>query len=516
MRIRESSTRFGLKTVSVPPLAAVLLWMSGHCASADARQPEQKTSLTTHLSQKAYFGRWGIDLSARDMSVKPGDDFERFASGKWMDAHDIPGNKSEIGLSSDLVDRNELRLRTVVMSAPITSSIGAFYASYMDEALSVPLRRLVRSALPNGIRRLGTRPATAFIAAALLAVGSSASGQSLDIGFDYSNADATLSVFKVPDQTAFANLMALRSTSKVIEKLRTRVPSVTADLYQSSLRQTVLGQKGQADPFQWRDNIAEQDHIRSLLLQLHSNEASIKAQLLKALEPNLLPGMHLSVTVHYVMGGVSSGWEDGANDFYIGLPFYHGDPNGVVWTMQHELFHNAQYVGFHDQARDLARLGPRQQEVYRLLDELFREGTATYVGDVSSFSPGTPYIDEMRVPAAQNNDRMSDNFALLDTLLFRLSNDPTAHFDDVQSIGFDWNWQNPMYFTGAYMAKYLVGHGKNLRDYLRKRPTAFIRDYIEICRVNHCQRTISQMEADDIIELDDALSEPTADGAARR
>jgi hypothetical protein len=159
----------------------------------------------------------------------------------------------------------------------------------------------------SAVRLVGT-----IIAMALLAFGSPLSAQSFDIGFDYSNADATLSVFKAPDQTAFANLMGLRSTSKVIEKLRTRAPSVTADLYQSSLRETVLGQKGQPDPFQWQGSIAEQDNIRSLLVQLHSNEASIKDRLLKALEPNLLPGMHLSVTVHYIIGGVSGGWEDGA------------------------------------------------------------------------------------------------------------------------------------------------------------------------------------------------------------
>jgi len=53
------------------------------------------------------------------------------------------------------------------------------------------------------------------------------------------------------------------------------------------------------------------------------------------------------------------GGEVGSSDFYIGLPFYKGDLEGVVWTMQHELFHNAQYVGFHGQESDLARLDPR-------------------------------------------------------------------------------------------------------------------------------------------------------------
>ena len=32
-----------------------------------------------------HFGKWGVDLTTRDTSVKPGDDFQRYAAGKWMD-----------------------------------------------------------------------------------------------------------------------------------------------------------------------------------------------------------------------------------------------------------------------------------------------------------------------------------------------------------------------------------------------------------------------------------------------
>jgi hypothetical protein len=85
-----------------------------------------------------------------------------------------------------------------------------------------------------------------------------------------------------------------------------------------------------------------------------------------------------------------------------------------------------------------------------------------------------------------------------------------------QSIGFDWAWQNAMYFTGAYMTKYLVSHGRNLRDYLTKRPTAFMRDYLEVCRQNHCHQTISQSEAEDVKKLDSALAAPVQTNIRKR
>jgi putative endopeptidase len=82
-----------------------------------------------------HFGTWGVDISTRDLSVKPGDDFQRYAAGKWMDTHEIPADKSQNGVGSELADRNQEQLRAIVMGAPKDSQLGAFYASYMDEPL---------------------------------------------------------------------------------------------------------------------------------------------------------------------------------------------------------------------------------------------------------------------------------------------------------------------------------------------------------------------------------------------
>ncbi|HWU03349.1 MAG TPA: hypothetical protein VN222_11475, partial [Novosphingobium sp.] len=43
------------------------------------------------------FGTWGVDLSTRDTSVKPGDDFQRYAAGKWLDATQIPADRPSVG-----------------------------------------------------------------------------------------------------------------------------------------------------------------------------------------------------------------------------------------------------------------------------------------------------------------------------------------------------------------------------------------------------------------------------------
>ena len=78
----------------------------------------------------------GASTSARATSrSSPGDDFERYASGKWMDATEIPADKSSerrrLGASTTATRSS---CASIVTGAPADSQIGAFYASYMDEA----------------------------------------------------------------------------------------------------------------------------------------------------------------------------------------------------------------------------------------------------------------------------------------------------------------------------------------------------------------------------------------------
>ncbi|HLO20642.1 MAG TPA: M13 family metallopeptidase [Sphingomicrobium sp.] len=114
-------------------LSAVLLACSAFYAIPAVAQ-EKASAAANSVPAQVHYGNWGVDISTRDTSVKPGDDFQRYASGKWMDTNDIPADKSQNGIGSELADRNQEQLRAIVMSSPPDSQLGAFYASYMDEA----------------------------------------------------------------------------------------------------------------------------------------------------------------------------------------------------------------------------------------------------------------------------------------------------------------------------------------------------------------------------------------------
>jgi putative endopeptidase len=92
--------------------------------------------------EKPEYGAWGIDLTAMDLKVKPGDDFNRYASGAWMDRTTIPADKPMASLRYLMTDRTEGRLHqlmeTAAAAAPAEPStleqkIGGFYKSFMDE-----------------------------------------------------------------------------------------------------------------------------------------------------------------------------------------------------------------------------------------------------------------------------------------------------------------------------------------------------------------------------------------------
>jgi putative endopeptidase len=96
-------------------------------AQDDAGQRETAKSAKT-------FDPWGIDLGARDLAVKPGNDFANYASGTWAAKTVIPADQPETGAFYDLYDLSQAQLRSLVEGAPAGTQIAALYKSFMDEA----------------------------------------------------------------------------------------------------------------------------------------------------------------------------------------------------------------------------------------------------------------------------------------------------------------------------------------------------------------------------------------------
>lgn len=86
-------------------------------------------------------GSFGVDLSVRDLSVKPGDDFNRFASGKWLDTYQLKDYQVSFGSFTGLREDSEaqtrqifdaLATRTDLAPGSNEQKVRDYYNSYMN------------------------------------------------------------------------------------------------------------------------------------------------------------------------------------------------------------------------------------------------------------------------------------------------------------------------------------------------------------------------------------------------
>ena len=94
----------------------------------------------TSLESPRY-GAWGFDTSGMDTSVKPGDDFYKFASGAWDARTTIPSDRTRYGNFDKLSELSEARTKAIIEAAAAnkaaagdTAKVGAAYRAFMDEA----------------------------------------------------------------------------------------------------------------------------------------------------------------------------------------------------------------------------------------------------------------------------------------------------------------------------------------------------------------------------------------------
>jgi putative endopeptidase len=83
-----------------------------------------------------------VNTQDMDRSVKPGDDFYRFANGGWLKTVAVPPGQPNYGTSAMLVEKTNQRVRNLIQESAAAGAakgsaaqkVGDYYAAYMDEA----------------------------------------------------------------------------------------------------------------------------------------------------------------------------------------------------------------------------------------------------------------------------------------------------------------------------------------------------------------------------------------------
>jgi putative endopeptidase len=89
--------------------------------------------------QHAAIGDWGVDLSGRDLAVKPGDDFAEYAGGAWMKTNAIPADRSSWGVFYKLREDAQKDVQDIVQSTAAKADLSGnekkiadFYNAFLD------------------------------------------------------------------------------------------------------------------------------------------------------------------------------------------------------------------------------------------------------------------------------------------------------------------------------------------------------------------------------------------------
>ncbi len=108
-------------------------------AVSPSGQASDQELVTQSTSLQAELGSFGVDLSARDLDVKPGDDFFMHASGTWYENFEMPADKTRYGAFSALAERSEEQVKEIIDSLVDKQGlegeeklIADFYKAYMD------------------------------------------------------------------------------------------------------------------------------------------------------------------------------------------------------------------------------------------------------------------------------------------------------------------------------------------------------------------------------------------------
>lgn len=138
------------------------------CGEEDSATPDSIPQAATESGAPAdasmrdgepELGSFGIDLSQRDPSVDPGDDFFRYANGKWLEEFELPADRSNYGSFTVLADRSDARVRQIIEDlssreppqGSVEQKIADYFNNYMD---TQTLNELGIAPLRPGLNRL--------------------------------------------------------------------------------------------------------------------------------------------------------------------------------------------------------------------------------------------------------------------------------------------------------------------------------------------------------------------------
>ncbi|MEZ5938169.1 MAG: M13 family metallopeptidase [Hyphomonadaceae bacterium] len=161
-----------LMTVAMGALvAACATTPAAETASTETAAAAAPAAPAKPAAPKPEIGDFGIDLTAMNTAIKPGDDFFDYVNGTWLASYTMPADKARYGIFDDLRDKSETDVRTLLdelgskpqATGTVAQKVVDLYDAWMDEGaldarglepLKPYLSRIDAAKTPTDITRL--------------------------------------------------------------------------------------------------------------------------------------------------------------------------------------------------------------------------------------------------------------------------------------------------------------------------------------------------------------------------
>lgn len=238
------------------------------------------------------------------------------------------------------------------------------------------------------------------------------------------------------------------------------------------------------DEYNWKLVKANLNDINKLVNYISQNKESFISEVKAIIKPYTPAALKAEARACFLAGGGSLGFMIGGDPtFNVALQKIGYDIEGLKYLVAHEMYHTMQEVGQATRLYEKNDSGVTYQRKasYSLLYNLWAEGIANYVGDMSKSTSTAAFSREQKEYYQKNRERNYQNFQLFEAMLYRQNYDTTARYGDIYDIGFSIAFDETSYFVGYEMAKFLVAQKGDqvIVDLLTKDPIRFTAAYIE-------------------------------------
>ena len=114
--------------------SAMAMTLAAPAFSAKAKDAPAAAPAAPAKPAAPHYGKWGVDLTAADDKISPGDDFDAHVNGAWSARTVIPADQASTSSFYDIYNLTLEQKKYVIASQGPETPIGGLYKSFMDEA----------------------------------------------------------------------------------------------------------------------------------------------------------------------------------------------------------------------------------------------------------------------------------------------------------------------------------------------------------------------------------------------